>query len=73
MYVLTLRSRTLYYRESSETPSATKMTEKRILLSLLESNKVITILDETGFGDVKYVIQEFRRMYDLKQHMNGVY
>ena len=41
------------------------MTLKKVLVSYLERNKVMTIPEATEDGDVKYVTKESRRIFNL--------
>ena len=41
------------------------MTLRKVLVSYLELNKLITIPEATEDGDVKYVTKESRRIFDL--------
>ena len=46
------------------------MAVKRVLVSYLDRNKVITIPDDTGEGDVQYVIKEFKKAFNFEGCVN---
>ena len=48
------------------------MAAKRVLVSYLDRNKIITIPGETGEGDVQYVVKEFKKAFNFEGCVNLV-